>query len=388
MRLKRSFFLLMSTILFLSSSLFSQAYNLPESVAYDGINDLYWISNTGTPTAANEGNLNTVKPDDTANIVDTISGIASSIRGIARYESALIAATTNVSGNAEVVIFIELTTKTVYKEITITEGDFINDVAISSDGSKIYVSDNNNIYEIDVNTSTYTVLLANAGANGLLYDGTNNRLIFTDDRQINDSAISAIDLNTKNVTTLITNTNFQWLDGLTVDQHGNFYVTCWSDPNSIYKYDPTFTTVNKLPYFNDNGAGYADIYYDQTNDILVVPEMNNNAVQFVQPNNLVKTEKEEGLPTGIQLNQNFPNPFNPSTTINYEIISEGLVNITVYDLLGSEVVRLVNQVEQPGNRSVRWDGRDQQGNIVNGGVYVYRLTIGNHTETKKMVFLK
>ena len=387
MRLKRSFFLLMSTILFLSSQLFSQAYNSPESVAYDGVNDLYWISNTGTPTAANEGNLNTVKPDDTANIVSTISDIASSIRGIAIKDATMIAASTAVGSSDQVLLFIELINGTVYKEITITQGDFINDVAIG-DGGLVYLSDNNNIYEIDLNTSTYTVLLANAGANGLFYDGTNNRLIFTDDRPLTGSAISAIDLNTKNVTTLITNTNFQWLDGLTVDQHGNFYVTCWSDPNSIYKYDPTFTTVNKLPYFNDVGAGYADIYYDQTNDILVVPEMNNNAVQFAQPNNLVKTEKEEGLPVGIRLNQNFPNPFNPSTTINYEIISEGLVNITVYDLLGSEIVQLVNQVEQPGNRSVRWDGRDQQGNIVNGGVYVYRLTIGNHTETKKMVFLK
>ena len=70
------------------------------------------------------------------------------------------------------------------------------------------------------------------------------------------------------------------------------------------------------------------------------------------------------------------------------LIEESLVNITVYDLLGSEIVQLVNEVQHPGLKTINWDGKDSNGKLVNGGVYVYKLTAGNYTETKKMVLLK
>lgn len=291
----------------------------------------------------------------------------------------------------------------------IVGGDFINDVTASDDGSKLYLSDNNNIYEIDVASSTYSILLANAGANGLFYDETNNRLIYTDDTPQTGSQISAIDLTTNTSTPLATNPKIRSsdglistsisfifnptissLDGITADIQGNYYVSYWNSNNGhgIIKYDSGFATGNILPVFNDAGAGYADIYYDQTNDQLVVPKMMRNAVDFVQPNYLVNTESEISIPSTIKLHQNFPNPFNPTTTISYEINEESLVNITIYDLLGSKIVQLVNQIEQPGSKTVRWNGRDAQGNLVNGGVYVYRLNTGNYSETRKMVFLK
>ena len=371
--------------------IFAQAYNSPESVAYDSVNDLYWISNTGIPTAANEGNINAVKPSDTGNIVETISDIAGSIRGIAILGAAMIAASTALNSNVQVLLYIELVNGTVYHELTIPGGVFINDVAISDDGSTIYLSDNNNIYEI-IN-ETITVLLATTGANGLLYDGANNRLIFTDDRPATGSAISAIDLDTKTVTTLVTNAGFQFLDGLTVDHLGNYYVSCWSNPNQVYRYDPNFTssTLISTGFNNVLHNGAADIYFDQVNKILVVPNMNANTVDFIPFNRLptLTVNDISVIPLEFQLHQNFPNPFNPNTTIFYDVSKESNVKVTVFDLLGREIVTLINQIEPPGSRSINWDGRDYTGNLVNAGIYIYQIEAGDtFIQTKKMVLLK
>ena len=270
-----------------------------------------------------------------------------------------------------------------------------------------YSKRNNNIYRVDPIAGTYGILLANPGAfrfNGLLFDDVNNRLLFTDDLLATTSAISAIDLATNNVTTLITNTDFGWLDGLTVDHQGNYYVSCWSNPNLVYRYDPNFTTTDiaSTGHNDVDHFGAADIYFHmpgagkvknenrmQDNDgILVVPNMNANTVDFIPFSQLSTYDSEISIPNEFQLHQNYPNPFNPNTSINYDITEELFVNITIYNLLGAEIAQLVNKVEQPGIKTISWDGRDSDGNQVKSGVYVYRLVAGNYSETKKMVFLK
>lgn len=391
MRLKRYSFLFISIFLLFNGFVFSQAYNRPESAAYDAINNLYWISNTGTPTVANEGNLNAVKPDDTDNIVDTISGIANSIRGIAINNTTMIAASTALGSTDQVLLFIDLTNGTVYNEITITEGNFINDVAINNDGTKAYLSDNNNIYEIDVNTNSYNVILKDAGANGLLFEGQNNRLLFTDDTFPGGaSAVSSIDLTNYNVSRMLWYINTDnILDGLTIDHMGNYYISCWSDPNRIYRLEPgsQTRTVAYNAVNAQDGMGAADIFYDLQKNLMIVPLMNINDVEFI-PFSQLSTENEGAIPQKISLRQNFPNPFNPSTSISYDINKESSVKLTVYDLLGSEIIQLVNQTEQPGIKVVQWDGRNNKGELVNGGVYLYKLEIGDYIETKKMVLLK
>lgn len=69
-------------------------------------------------------------------------------------------------------------------------------------------------------------------------------------------------------------------------------------------------------------------------------------------------------------------------TINYDINVESIVRITVYDLLGGEVVQLINNIEQPGTKSVMWDGRDSERNMVKAGVYISKLNVGTFSQTK------
>ena len=99
-------------------------------------------------------------------------------------------------------------------------------------------------------------------------------------------------------------------------------------------------------------------------------------------------EKGSSLPEGFELEQNFPNPFNSSTDIVYKIPYSGRVEISVYDIRGRLVRRLIDRYEEAGERRAVWDGRDSSGTIVCGGVYILRLRAGRYSAERKIVFLR
>ncbi len=94
------------------------------------------------------------------------------------------------------------------------------------------------------------------------------------------------------------------------------------------------------------------------------------------------------MPTEFALHQNSPNPFNPITTLRYELPENGLVNITIYDMLGREVKTLINQTQDAGYRSIIWDATNDYGKPVSAGLYLYQIQAGDYMQTKKMVLLK
>jgi hypothetical protein len=83
------------------------------------------------------------------------------------------------------------------------------------------------------------------------------------------------------------------------------------------------------------------------------------------------------------LSQNYPNPFNPSTIINYQLPNTSDVKLIVYDLLGQEVRTLVNEKQNAGSYQVQFDGSN-----LASGVYFYKLSATEFTETKKMILIK
>jgi len=89
------------------------------------------------------------------------------------------------------------------------------------------------------------------------------------------------------------------------------------------------------------------------------------------------------IPSTYQLFQNFPNPFNPSTTISFQVPVRGFVSLSVFDVLGREVATLVSQEMELGRHSVVWDA-----SAFTSGTYFYRLQSGNHVETKKLILLR
>ncbi len=94
------------------------------------------------------------------------------------------------------------------------------------------------------------------------------------------------------------------------------------------------------------------------------------------------------LPTEYGLSQNYPNPFNPATEISFSIPTSGHVELTVFNILGQEVNRLVDADLSAGDYSVTWNGNDAAGDQVSSGLYLYRLSSGDVTLTKKMILTK
>jgi hypothetical protein len=102
----------------------------------------------------------------------------------------------------------------------------------------------------------------------------------------------------------------------------------------------------------------------------------------------VSSNQTIDYPVIFKLNNCYPNPFNPVTTLHYDLPENGLVNITIYDMLGREVKTLVNQIQDAGYKSVIWDATNDYSKPVSAGIYLYQIQVGNYMQTKKMVLLK
>ena len=94
------------------------------------------------------------------------------------------------------------------------------------------------------------------------------------------------------------------------------------------------------------------------------------------------------LPKTFEVHQNFPNPFNPTTTINFELPRSSAVKLVVYNLVGQRVRTLVNSQIEAGRHRVIWDGRNDSGFSVASGIYIYRFEAENYSKVMKMILMK
>lgn len=110
---------------------------------------------------------------------------------------------------------------------------------------------------------------------------------------------------------------------------------------------------------------------------------NNGVILKYSPVITSVTENNSNSPSDFFLYQNFPNPFNPYTVISYRLSVSNLISLKVYDILGNEITTLVNQKQPAGNYRVSF-----KSNNLSSGIYFYKLTAGNFSETKRMVLIK
>ena len=94
------------------------------------------------------------------------------------------------------------------------------------------------------------------------------------------------------------------------------------------------------------------------------------------------------VPGNIILNQNFPNPFNGQTIINFSLYNNSNINVNIYDYRGHLLKSLLNENMQRGNHSLEWDATNTFGNIVASGVYIYTIDDGITRVAKKMILNK
>jgi 2',3'-cyclic-nucleotide 2'-phosphodiesterase (5'-nucleotidase family) len=133
------------------------------------------------------------------------------------------------------------------------------------------------------------------------------------------------------------------------------------------------------PYMTDY------LEYDAIKDLIV--ELSN--VNYASEGRIIDKSIKNGKyniaksNSSIKLYDNYPNPFNPATTIKYEIPSAGIVTIKVYNMLGQEVAQLVNALQKAGIYEITWDASNMP-----SGVYFYRINSNGFSETKKMILIK
>ena len=122
---------------------------------------------------------------------------------------------------------------------------------------------------------------------------------------------------------------------------------------------------------------------------LVVSDINFDVSDTVKINLDVLLDIENDvLPIAYNLYQNYPNPFNPETEIMFTIASEEMVTLTIYDILGNTVDKIVQEKLGSGTHRYNWDGLNDNGIVVSAGMYFYRLNTPSYTKTKKMILLK
>jgi hypothetical protein len=146
--------------------------------------------------------------------------------------------------------------------------------------------------------------------------------------------------------------------------------------------------VWKLPngnFLTTNSTGIYEID-DTTGALLrtIVAGLGFHSISVFDPNMITGVNEIKGeIPSGYNLYNNYPNPFNPSTNIKFEIPEKSFVNLTVYDVAGRRVEELVNSTMQTGIYNINWDAGD-----LRSGVYFARITAGGFSKTIKMMLLK
>jgi len=163
---------------------------------------------------------------------------------------------------------------------------------------------------------------------------------------------------------------------------------CWRFYN-----DTSWSDIAVVPNAPSRPAG-PQIAIDTRDSLQVVfsgDAENNRDIFYTQrgPSG-VKPQPWLPFPQGYKLEQSYPNPFNPTTVIRYQssVIRPVHTTLKIYNILGEEVITLVDQEQRVGRYQVVWDGRNNQGKEVTSGVYLYRLKAGEFTAARKMVLLR
>lgn len=156
-------------------------------------------------------------------------------------------------------------------------------------------------------------------------------------------------------------------------------------PTSMMQYIlPAGESIEIMIAFSPLSGGMFEGNLGITSDDVTMPLMNialSGVGQALSTDNNV-------LPVVTELKGNYPNPFNPSTTIRFGMREAGKVKIDVYNVLGQKVRTLVNDNLGAGNHSVVWNGTDDRGRNVASGIYFYRMNTGSYSSTKKMLMMK
>ena len=161
-------------------------------------------------------------------------------------------------------------------------------------------------------------------------------------------------------------------DWIYCEDSGKIELTGQAEPLSI-----SFNIANKTTWVLINIESDEEYDLSGSGELIIAEVLNGFSLR-----------KNSVLPHSYALHQNFPNPFNPVTSLRYDLPEQSFVTLTIYDLIGREIAQLVNTTQEAGFRSVQWDATDSFGKPVSAGIYLYKITTGEFVQSKKMVLVK
>ncbi len=340
----------------------AQVYDAVESCAYDATQDRWLVSNgTDILARANDGTL--------SYFGDGLASHGMEIMGDYVYAIGL-----------NVIRAYDLATATEAMSLTIPGVTFLN--GMTNDGAtNIFVTDfgSSKVYRIDVsdlNNPTYEEIVSNTMTtpNGILYDGANNRLLYTS-WQNSSAPIYAVNL-IDNALSVVVNTNVGRIDGIDEDQAGRFYISSWN-PSRISRYEADFSNPPEIittPFINNP----ADIEYAKAVDTLAIPIGNDLVLVGFAPDTMI-TSTEELASADLQLRLQ-PNPVQDQSEVQFYLANAEQVTLEVFDMAGRPLQTLLNGQQPAGYHRVLLAAHPFP-----AGMYTVRLQVGERVQTRRLV---
>jgi outer membrane protein assembly factor BamB/N-acetylneuraminic acid mutarotase len=277
------------------------------------------------------------------------------------------------------------------------------EVLITSLDGKLYKVDafGNNVWEFTTEDSIVSSPVI--GADGIIYFGSSDGTIYAVDKDGQNvwdyyvgAAVNGIPALDRNGSLLIGIDDGRFV---VLDRNGE--LVWYVQTGGSIVAPPLITEENKLFISSTDGYVYILNYHDESvlgknvfNSDEATQEWptfkGNNRRTGYQGDVVLSLDKHiDTLPIKFKLRQNYPNPFNPSTTISFALPEQAQVTLEVYNTIGQRIRTIVaSDVYNVGYHTAIWDGRDQYGNPVPSGVYIYRLHAGEYVESRKLLLLK
>jgi hypothetical protein len=244
--------------------------------------------------------------------------------------------------------------------------------SLTVDPSKniLYWIDRRSIYRLNLSNNERETVIGDLHEHGpydLALDLKNQKVYWTEGAD--SGAIYRCSLDGSNIETILSNLDRP--SGIALDVAGG----------KIYW---TESKIGKIKRANLDGTEIEEIYTGLSAPYRIALSFENNGWTAVE-----KRDNLTGLiPTHYALYHSYPNPFNPQTTISYALPKDCYVTLTIYNMLGQEVRTLVNEFQVGGSKWIVWDGKDNLGESVPSGVYVYQISAAEFTQSRKLLLLK
>ena len=311
----------------------SQTLSDIESVEYDASQNRFFISNGSNIIArASNGDLSFFGSEGASHGMEVLGNHLFVIDG------------STIRG-------FELSTENEVMTLQVNNAAFLN--GLTNDGvSTLYATDfsNKTIYKIDVSdlsNPSHEIIVSNTVStpNGIIFDGTNNRLIFVN--WGNNAPIKAVDLSDNSVSTIVT-TSVGKIDGIDEDNDGSYYISYWS-PAKIAKYDNAFANppeVISTPFLNSP----ADICYAKEIDTLAIPH-SGNIVTFVgfEPDTISSIYDIYSNDFELEI---FPNPVAKNSVIRFSLDKKTTLRLTIFNQEGKLVKTLLQGEQMKGEHTI------------------------------------